>query len=180
VRIVRISHWLSILLLLALIPASGALASSWHGFHDKTLGVALQYPASWQLVKGEQPGARQVELSHMGSAPQQLTIAVFRIRPGHSMHQTLAKLLSYERKNGNVTYSNIHWLGTTLGNQPAMAGVRRVSTEGGVGNSYGVYVSAWKTHIYSVIVTAYRNPPPSTLSQFPAIYQRILKTWHFL
>lgn len=179
-RRLSISLFIAAAVVMVAVPPTIANAGSWNTFRSKALGFAVKYPTGWHAVSSSQLAVRQVVISRQSAQPLAVNVYVYHLRSGHSVSQTLHSFLQAEKRSGNAAYAHVKWTATTIGSRPAMAGIMKLATEGGVPLSYGVYVSAWKAHIYAIMVSVYRNPAPKSIGQIPAIYGQILRTWKFI
>lgn len=172
-------------LLFLLVPAillvpTSVSASSWLSFQSRQIGVAIRYPANWKLIQSNSLLNKQVTLTYSSKTLYDLNVTVEPVAPGRTPEQTVSRFMAHEHRISMTAYDRIHWYRTTLAGHPAMAGVSKPSTEGGIPISNGVYIVGWRNHVYDVKIFSYHKPPLSRLNQFPAIYQQILSTLHFL
>jgi hypothetical protein len=168
------------LVVAVLMSTAVASAASWHRFSDRAFGFSLTYPGDWRATVANVPGVQQLELQRQGKTPYAMSVLVLDIRPGANPQQTVERVVAHEQSTGGGGLGSVHWSAATVGGKPALAGVLRPPTEGGVLLSNAIYVVGWRTHIYEIILTAYSHPSPSRVSQFPAAYARILKSWRFM
>lgn len=173
-------RWSFLCVVVFIALTATASASSWHTFSSKSLGFRVQYPVSWQRFVASGPGIQEVRLTYQGKTIYGVDIMVLRIKPAASLQATVARVVRYERGIGNTSFASIHWTGTSLGGRPAVAGISRPSTEGGVGAAQGIYLAPWHSRVYQVTISAYGRHAPSRIDQFPAIYRQVLATWRFL
>jgi hypothetical protein len=162
------------LLLLILLPATAG-AASWRSYASRSLGVSLKIPSNWSV--NTPPGLEtspSVVLSYAGRPPYAITIAMTGIKPARSLASTVKLVMAHD-----PSLRGIHWSKASIGGKPALAGVSVPQTEGGVGLANGIYVTSTKGHVYSITILAFHRPPPTRLSQFPAIYRQILGTLRF-
>jgi hypothetical protein len=180
------------IVLAALLFPAGAAASSknttspkktsvaWRTYSSKKLGFTLRYPTNWSVLSATGPGNQQVLLSQRTTS-YGLTITVLPIGVEPTIRSTLQRYMTYQQQLHNAIFSRIRWSQTSIGGWPAMVGVARSpATEGGITVSDAVYVTQSRSHVYQIVAVSYHRPPLSQLSQFPAIYGQILKTWRFI
>ncbi len=158
-------------------------SSTWHTFSSKRLGFAFRYPPGWKLIPSSvaPQAARQVIVWYQGRSNYQLNASLLPFKADRTLLATLKRFLAYERSITQSTmYAQIRWTSASLGGKPALAGVLRPPTEGGVAVANGIYLSQWRSRVYEVIITSTRSPALSQLGQFPSIYRKILATWRFI
>lgn len=168
------------MLLIMLALPTLAHATSWRTFHNRQLGFAFHYPGTWKLALSNLPSNKQVTINSQSGPAYALVASIVAARPGHSLGQTMQRFVTYEMSIGNAQLSHLHWSRTDLGAKPAMVGIVKPSTEGGVAIANAILVTQWRGHIYEVTLTAYSKPAPSHLRQFPGVYGQILRSWRFL
>ena len=147
-----------------------ASARGWSTFRDPKMAFALQYPPGWKVS-----GTPALGLVVLQSGTLSINVRMVPVRPGRNALQTARAVARLD-----PALSRVQWTRTTLGGRPARAGVDSPPTEGGVSVSDGIYVVTWRRRVYEVIIASYHKPALKRLSQFPAIYGQILRTWRFL
>ena len=145
-------------------------AKSWQTFRSPNLAFSVQYPPGWHVT-----GSATVGPVGLQSGTYSINIQVLPVRPASSIQQTTRQVTRTD-----PTFARVQWTRTTLGGRPAMVGVDSPPTEGGVPISDGIYISGWRGRVYEVIFAAYHKPAVRRLSQFPAVYGQIFRTWRFL
>jgi len=171
-------------------PATGSVAASankhsntWRTFTSKKLGFAFRYPSTWTLTLGGvgPQTAGQVEVAHQGRSIYQMNAVLLPIRADRTLPQTMKRFLAYEQATTQSTmFNHIRWVSTTVGRSPALVGILRLPTEGGVAVSNAIFVMQSRTHAYEITLTSNRSPAPTRISQFPSVYAQILATWRFI
>jgi hypothetical protein len=182
-------------ILLATLSAVGSSATSpgtasaskhsnpWRTFASKKLGFSFRYPSTWTLNSGgvaPQAGS-QVEIAHQGRSIYQMIALLLPIKAERTLPQTMKRFLAYEQAATQSTmFNHIRWAPTTVGRSPALVGIMRLPTEGGVAVSNAIFVTQSRTRAYQITLTSNRSPAPTGISQFPSVYTQILATWRFI
>ncbi len=172
---------LLLVLFLALTAAPGAVsAAAWHSFSSKTLGFAIRYPVGWKALSIVQLGGPQIQFSYAGTPPYTVNVMILNVNGGTSAVVLQRRFLAFEKRVGNVAMATMRWSPVILAGRHGIGGVYIPATEGGVSVSNGTYVIPWKSRTYVVSLLSKRKPVARTLARFPAVYQQMLSTWHFL
>jgi hypothetical protein len=168
------------LCLLTLAAPLAAQASTWRHFTSKKLGFGLQYPADWQVLSSLAPGSPQTEFLHQRQPVYALTVSVLPIKPASTASATARLVVRYFSQRGDTTLSAVRWAPASLGGHPAVAGILRPPTEGGVAQTEAIYLAPWRSRIYEISMAAYGGHQLSRLDQFPSVYRQMLRTWRYL
>jgi hypothetical protein len=158
-------------------------SNAWRTFTSKRLGFSFRYPSTWTLSSGGvgPQAAGQVEVAHQGRSIYQLNALLLPIKAERTLPKTMKRFLAYEQATTQSTmFNHIRWASTTVGHSPALVGILRPSTEGGVAVSNAIFVTQSRTHAYEIMLTSNRSPAPTSISQFPSVYAQILATWRFI
>lgn len=157
--------------------APSAHPAQWYTFRSARFAVSFRYPASWKVSSVFNLSNKQIWLQHLGIPNYSMDVAVEPFKAGSTVQASLKTFIAAQH---NPAMSRAHWTRTTVGGQPAMVGVVTPNTEGGVTISAAIYIVNWRSHVYEILLQANHKPPLSRLSQFPPMYQTILKSWKFL
>ena len=168
-------RYLGVLALAAALVPAGALAASWHHFSSKSFGFSVKYPSGWTVTQTAIP--QQVSIQRSGTPAYSVQVSVPGVKAGANIARTLFNVKAFELSRGNAPFAPAHWTQATIRGHPAMVALVRPSTEGGVAVSDAIYVTSSRTHVYEITTVAYGA---SSLSKFPSVYGKILKSWRFL
>lgn len=166
---------------LSVSAASKPKPSAWRTFSSRSVGVSFRFPSSWRL-SGSSAIAKTVVLTGSGRTFYGLTVLRPGFSPGFSAQATLQRFISYERSVAHTSiYARAHWIFTSVGGQPASAGVIRFPSEGGLATlADAIYVAQAHGRVYEIVMASSHKPPLSRLSQFPSVYGQILRSWRFI
>jgi hypothetical protein len=165
----------SILVVLATVAAHAA----GHGYSNRQLGFAFNYPKSWRIASTTVGGVKQVT-AYSSNSVESLTADLYPFRAGASLSRTLRSYVAYSKRLNGPSVTHYHWVKTTFAHKPAEGTILYPATEGGVPLASGLYVLGAGRRVYSIEIQTRGQHLPKTLGRFPSVYRLIIASWRFL
>jgi hypothetical protein len=169
----------SLLLALTIAPMAASAAQPWRLVSDKHLGFSVRVPPGWKVEKVDQFQSNQLTMTYAGKVNYALNVTILPFKSGASIQATKNTFVTFEAgSQHNSIFVHLPWSATAIGGRNALVTLVKPSTEGGVNLTSAVYVVTSRGNVYMITTQAYRRLV--RLSQFPALYSQILRTWRFL
>jgi len=160
---------------MVLLPLSAQAAPAQRVFSNRIMAFSARVPDNWQVQ------AIGVQLAHtvLFLAPHNhninMSVRIIPIIASSTVAQTTRRAY-----RADPVLKGLHFNATSIGGRPAMVTVLKSSTEGGLYIADLIYITQWNRRVYEIIGFSIHKPPYSRISQFPAVYQQILRSWRWL